>query len=78
MELLVIHNNTWNHVGGCPRGVMVKAMDCRIGEHEFVLQSCYYFHFRANTIGNGMNPLYPPSYGLNSTTTAVLGEKLWH
>ena len=28
-------------VGGCPRGVMVKAMDCRIVVSEFVLQSRY-------------------------------------
>ena len=43
--------------GGCPRGVMVKAMDCRIVVSEFVLQSRYYVHFRANTLGKGMNPL---------------------
>ena len=30
-----------------PRGVMVKAMDCRIVVREFVLQSLYYVHFRA-------------------------------
>ena len=36
---------------GCPRGVMVKAMDCGIVEREFVLQSRYYVHFRANTLG---------------------------
>ena len=42
---------------GCPRGVMVKAMDCRIVVREFVLQSRYYVHFRANTFGKGMNPL---------------------
>ena len=58
----------------CPRGVMVKAMDCRIVVREFVLQSRYYIHFRANTLGKGMNPTYPPSYGLNSTTTVLLGE----
>ena len=33
------------------RGVMVKAMDCRIVVSEFVLQSCYYVHFRTNTLG---------------------------
>ena len=27
---------------GCPRGVMVKAMDCGIVVSEFVLQSRYY------------------------------------
>ena len=42
---------------GCPRGVMVKAMDCGILVSEFVLQSRYYVHFRANILGKGMNPL---------------------
>ena len=32
---------------GCPRGVMVKALDCGIVVREFVLQSRYYFDFRA-------------------------------
>ena len=32
---------------GCPRGVMVKAMDCGIVVREFVLQSRYYVHARA-------------------------------
>ena len=41
---------------GCPRGVMVKAMDCGIVVREFVLQLRYYVHFRANTLGKGMNP----------------------
>ena len=48
---------------GCPRGVMVKAMDCGIVVSEFVLQSRYYVHFRANTLGKGMNPLILPSIG---------------
>ena len=52
---------------GCPRGVMVKAMDCGIVVSEFVLQSCSYVHFRTNTLGKGMNPLKsnysPSSYG---------------
>ena len=49
--------------GGCPRGVMVKAIDCRIVVREFVLQSHYYVHFRANTLGKGMNPLILPAMG---------------
>ena len=49
--------------GGCPRGVMVKAMDCRIVAREFVLQSRHYVHFRANTLGKGMNPLILPAMG---------------
>ena len=47
--------------GGCPHGVMVKAMECRIVVCEFVLQSCYYVLFRANTLGKGMNPLILPA-----------------
>ena len=49
--------------GGCPRGVMVKAMDCRIRVNESILQSHYYNHFQANTLGKGMNPLILPAMG---------------
>ena len=48
---------------GCPCGVMVKAMDCGIVVSEFVLQSRYYVHFRANTLRKGMNPLILPAMG---------------
>ena len=48
---------------GGSRGVIVKAMDCRIVVSEFVLQSRYYVHFRANTLGKGMNPLMLPAMG---------------
>ena len=57
-----ITSNYWQQ-GGCPRGVMVKAMDCGIVVSEFVLQSCYYVHFRVNTLGKGMNPLILPAMG---------------
>ena len=51
-------------IQGCPCGVMVKAMNCGIVVREFVLQSRYYVHFRANTLGKGMNPLIlPPAMG---------------
>ena len=49
--------------GKCPCGVMVKAMDCGIVVSEFVLQLQYYVHFRANTLGKGMNPLILPAMG---------------
>ena len=46
------------------RGVMVKAMNCGIVVREFVLQSHYYFHFRANTPWERYEPPYSPSsYG---------------
>ena len=53
---------TWNP-RGCPRGIMVKALDCEIVVREFVLQLRYYVHFRANTLGKGMNPLILPAMG---------------
>ena len=52
-----IYLSIYLYLGGYPRGVMVKAMDCGIVVSEFVLQSRYYIHFRANTLGKGMNPL---------------------
>ena len=56
--------NLQQNILGCPRGVMVKAMNCGIVVREFVLQSHYYVHFRANTLGKGMNPLpLPPAMG---------------
>ena len=70
-ERLIFINSTgtldsvWStYQEGCPRGVMVKAMNCGIVVREFVLQSRYYVHFRANTLGKGMNPLIlPPAMG---------------
>ena len=53
----------YKRIWGCPRGVMVKAMDCGIVIREFVFQSRYYVHFRANTLGKGMNPLILPAMG---------------
>ena len=48
---------------GCPRDVMVNAMDCGIVVSEFVLQWHYYVYFLANTLGKGMNPLILPAMG---------------
>ena len=48
---------------GFSLGEMVKAMDCGIVASEFVLQSRYYVHFRANTLGKDMNPLILPAMG---------------
>ena len=62
VSLLVSKNRT-QKLSGCPCGVMVKAMDCGIVVSEFVLQSRYYVHFRANTLGKGMNPLILPAMG---------------
>ena len=58
-------------IGNCSRGVMVKAMDCKFVVSEFKLQSRYSIHFWTNTLAEKYEPLYPPSYGLNSTTTVL-------
>ena len=39
---------------------------------------CNYVHFRTNTFGKGMNSLFTPSYGLNSTTIVFLLRWPWH
>ena len=62
-KLICIDQHILNESRGCPRGVMVKTMDCGIVVREFVLQSRYYVHFRANTLGKGMNPLILPAMG---------------
>ena len=51
--------NSW----GCPRGIMIKALDCGTVVSEFELQSRYYVHFRTNTLEIGMNPLILPAMG---------------
>ena len=61
--LLVVIFSSQMVGGRCPRGVMVKTMDCGIVESEFVLQSRYYVHFRTYTLGKGMNPLILPAMG---------------
>ena len=42
---------------------MLKAMDCGIVVSEFELQSRYYIHFQANTLGKGMNPVILSAMG---------------
>ena len=59
MKLYIHRYPQTKQSAGCPRGVMVKAMDCGIVVSEFELQSRYYVHFRANILGKGRNPLIP-------------------
>ena len=55
-ELFVLNSNTCSY-WGCPRGLMVKAIDCKIVVSEFELQSRYYVHFRTNTLGKVLDPI---------------------
>ena len=56
--MLVENPLIYNYISILIDGVvlMVKAMDCGIVVSEFVLQSRYYVHFRANTLGKRINP----------------------
>ena len=47
----------------CPRGVMVKVLDCGIIASKFKFQSYYYVNFQTNTLGKGINPLILPVMG---------------
>ena len=43
--------------------LMAKKLDFDIVGSEFELQSCYYVHFRTDTIWKGMNPLITQARG---------------
>ena len=57
LPLDIYFTNTHIYALTLTRGVMVKAMDCGLVVSEFELQSRYYVHFRANTLGKDTNPL---------------------
>ena len=61
---------------GCPRIVMVKALNCAIVVSEFDAQSHHYLNFRTNTLVEKYESSYPSSCGLDITTTIVLEEWL--
>ena len=58
-----------------PRGVMVKAMDCRIVVSELGLRTRYYVHFLTNTLGKvgDLNRGWPECF-FSITTTPTCGE----
>ena len=62
-------------IGGGPRGVMVKARDCGIVVRSSYSSRAITFTFGQIPLGRYEHP-YPPTYGLNSTTTVLLGEWL--
>ena len=63
---------------GCPRGVMVKAMDCGNRCKQVRTLVVLLSSPSGKYPWERHDPPYPPSYGLNSTTTVLLGEWLWH
>ena len=64
-------------VGVILHGVGAKVLDCDFIVSEFELQFGYLVLFLTYTLGKGMKPLIPSSYGLDSTTT-VQQEWHWH
>ena len=60
--------------GVCPRGVMVKEMDCGIVRKRVRTQVALLRLLSDKYPWERYEPPYPPSYGLNSTTTILLGE----
>ena len=68
--------------GGDLHDVMANMLDCNILANEFELQSCFYIHFRANSLGKGMNPLIHhlqlcvKMYDYSSTTRMTLALKI--
>ncbi len=52
--------------------VEANVLDYDIVVSEFEFQSRYYVHFRTNAPWERSEPLYPPSYGLNSITAVLL------
>ena len=65
----------YTYIRGCPRGVMVKAMDCGIVVSMFEL---HVLSLSGNYPWERYEPPYPPSYALNCTTTVLLGQWLCH
>ena len=45
------------------RGKVAKVLQCDIVVNEFNLQSRYYVHFKDNTLGKGMKPLFSSAIG---------------
>ena len=73
-EIIIVGIQQTQQYWGCPRGVMVKAMDCGI-----VIKRDRTPVARLRTLSGKYpweryEPPYPPSYGLNSITTVLLGE----
>ena len=56
-----------------PRGVGANVLDSKIVATEFELQSCYYVHFRTNTIGKAMGKIVPLLPFWNKVTEDCVG-----
>ena len=57
---------------------MVKAMDLRNRSTRVRTPVAQLRSLSGKYPWERYEPPYPPSYGINSTTTVLLGEWLWH
>ena len=64
--------------GGCPHGVMVKSDGLRIRSTRVRTLVVLLRSLLGKYPWERYEPPYPPSCGLNSTTTILLGKWLWH
>ena len=70
--------NILKPIGGGARGVMVKAMDLRNRSMRVRTPVALLRSLSDKYPWERYEPPYPPSYGLNTTTTVLLEEWLWH
>ena len=61
----------------CPRGVMVKAMDCVIVVKRVRTPVALLYSLSDKYPWESYKPPYPSSYGLNNITTVLLEGGLW-
>ena len=59
--------------------VLINVLNFEIIVSEFELQSCYYIHFRTNTLGKAMDSFSPQLYHYWFSTKIVLAlNSSWH
>ena len=61
----VLNRNTWNHI------LVVNVLNCNIAVSEFEFQSCYYVHFRTNTLKESYELSYPPLPAMDEIVTQL-------
>ena len=77
-ETLPLSSLSTSRIGGCPRGVMVKRVGLRNRSTRVRTPVALLRSLSGKYPWERYEPPYPPSYALNSTTTVLQGQWLWH